>query len=184
MSLQIKHSSCGVGACKAKILREKLGLVITAYKAPLTALRVMLVAERVGDVSSGDTKDVLGKQIIIESPESHVLGYLMLVRPRTIGDCLRHLLPCDPVQVGVEMIYDLGIEAGAGGARHDNRLEGTVRDVIFKGQFSDYFVRVANGAELVVSAPPSLPGVERGSGVTLGWSGEAADVFEATDGGP
>lgn len=77
------------------------------------------------------------------------------------------------------------IEAGAGGARHDNRLEGTVRDVIFKGQFSDYFVRVANGAELVVSAPPSLPGVERGSGVTLGWSGEAADVFAATeDDGP
>lgn len=77
------------------------------------------------------------------------------------------------------------IEAGAGGARHDNRLEGTVRDVIFKGQFSDYFVRVANGAELVVSAPPSLPGVERGSGVTLGWSGEAADVFAVTeDDGP
>ena len=77
------------------------------------------------------------------------------------------------------------LSAGAGGARHDNRLEGTVRDVIFKGQFADYLVRTANRAELVVSAPPSLPGIERGSRVTLGWSEEAADVFAVTeDDGP
>ena len=62
-----------------------------------------------------------------------------------------------------------------------NRLEGTVRDVIFKGQFADYFVRTVNGAELVVSGPPSLPGVERGSSVVLGWTAEAADVFPAKD---
>jgi ABC-type Fe3+/spermidine/putrescine transport system ATPase subunit len=60
-----------------------------------------------------------------------------------------------------------------------NRLEGRVRDIIFKGQFADYFVRVGKDAELVVSAPPALPGIERGSSVQLIWSDQAADVFKA-----
>ena len=66
-----------------------------------------------------------------------------------------------------------------------NRLDGTVRDIIFKGQFADYFVRVASGAELVVSAPPALPGIARGGPARLSWSHEAADVFKAPSrGGP
>ena len=74
-------------------------------------------------------------------------------------------------------------EAGKidGGGDSDNRLEGTVRDIIFKGQLADYLVRMANGAELVVSGPPALPGVERGGRVVLGWSREAADIFAAPD---
>ncbi len=61
-----------------------------------------------------------------------------------------------------------------------NRLPGSVRDIIFKGQFADYFVRVGAGAELVVSAPPALPNIVRGSDVHLTWSDQAADVFKAT----
>ena len=64
-----------------------------------------------------------------------------------------------------------GLSAGG------NHLPGTVRDIIFKGQFADYHVRVANQAELVVSAPPALTGIERGSAVTLSWPADAADVF-------
>ena len=67
-------------------------------------------------------------------------------------------------------------------AEHENRLEGTVRDIIFKGQFADYFVRAGNDEELVVSAPPTLPGITRGSRVTLGWPAEAADMFVAPGG--
>ena len=66
-----------------------------------------------------------------------------------------------------------------GGAAAANRLDGTVRDIIFKGQFSDYFVRMQNGSELVVSAPPALPGIARGGPARLSWSDEAADVFKA-----
>ena len=64
----------------------------------------------------------------------------------------------------------------------ENRLEGSVRDVIFKGQFADYLVRVGAGAELVVSAPPALPGIARGASVQLSWSDQAADVFKAPPG--
>jgi ABC-type Fe3+/spermidine/putrescine transport system ATPase subunit len=65
----------------------------------------------------------------------------------------------------------------------ENRLEGRVRDIIFKGQFSDYFVRMKNGVELVVSAPPALPGIVRGGPAQLAWSDQAADVFRAPPGG-
>ena len=67
-------------------------------------------------------------------------------------------------------------------AAGENRLQGTVRDIIFKGQFADYHVRAANRAELVVSAPPTLTGVERGSSVALSWPAQAADVFAADHG--
>ncbi len=70
-----------------------------------------------------------------------------------------------------------------GGGAAENRLEGSVRDIIFKGQFSDYFVRMENGAELVVSAPPALPGIARGGSVQLLWYDQAADVFSAPTGG-
>jgi ABC-type Fe3+/spermidine/putrescine transport system ATPase subunit len=66
----------------------------------------------------------------------------------------------------------------------ENRLQGSVRDLIFKGHFSDYLIRVGTGAELVVSAPPALPGIARGGAVQLSWSDQAADVFEAPPGEP
>ncbi len=75
---------------------------------------------------------------------------------------------------------DLGVSADL----VENQLEATVRDIIFKGQFADYLVRVGDGSELVVSAPPALPGVERGGRVRLGWPSTAADVFRAPDGAP
>ena len=87
----------------------------------------------------------------------------------------------DPVEMYIKS-ERIAIGTGADGARHENRLEGTVRDIIFKGQFADYFVRTGNGSELVVSAPPTLPGVTRGSRVILGWPVAAADVFVVEDG--
>lgn len=70
---------------------------------------------------------------------------------------------------------DLGVSADL----VENQLEGRVRDIIFKGQFADYLVRVGESSELVVSAPPALPGIERGARVRLGWASAAADVFRA-----
>ena len=74
------------------------------------------------------------------------------------------------------------LEAGADGESAANRLAGTVRDIIFKGQFADYLVRVDNEAELLVSGPPSHPEIARGTRVTLSWDEEAADMFVVPDG--
>lgn len=78
----------------------------------------------------------------------------------------------------------IGIAPAGTGGTADNRLEGTVRDIIFKGQFADYLVRLSNGREIVVSGPPELPGVARGGRVEVAWPYEAVDVFAVPDGGP
>jgi ABC-type Fe3+/spermidine/putrescine transport system ATPase subunit len=66
--------------------------------------------------------------------------------------------------------------ADAGGG-FDNCIEGTVRDIIFKGQIADYLIQLPNEAELVVSGPPELPDVARGSRVAVHWAAEAAIAF-------
>ncbi len=70
-------------------------------------------------------------------------------------------------------------EAAAGGG---NRIDGTLRDVIFKGQYADYLVVLANGAELTVSGAPDLAGIAPRSAVTLSWAPEAGDAFAAGNG--
>ena len=60
-----------------------------------------------------------------------------------------------------------------------NRLVGNLRDIIFKGQHSDYFVILENGEELVVSAATDLPGVKIRQPVELCWLPEAGDAFLA-----
>ena len=60
--------------------------------------------------------------------------------------------------------------AGAGlGAGLANRLDGTLRDVIFKGPYLDCLVELGSGQELTVSAPPETPGLVRGAAVEIGW---------------
>lgn len=58
-----------------------------------------------------------------------------------------------------------------------NRLVGTLRDVIFKGQYADYFVILANGAELMVSGSPGLPDISPHAPVELSWAPDAGDAF-------
>ena len=60
-----------------------------------------------------------------------------------------------------------------------NRIEGVLRDVIFKGQYADYFVRLEDGVELIVSGPPARESLRQGQGVTLTWPADAADLFAA-----
>ncbi len=62
-----------------------------------------------------------------------------------------------------------------------NHLNGTLRDVIFKGPYLDCLVALGNGQELTVSAPPETPGLARGAAVTIGWNPEAAAVFPAEE---
>jgi ABC-type Fe3+/spermidine/putrescine transport system ATPase subunit len=55
------------------------------------------------------------------------------------------------------------------------QIEGVLRDVIFKGQYLDHFVRLPDGRELVVSGPQH--DLAAGSRVWLSWPAQAGDAF-------
>ena len=60
---------------------------------------------------------------------------------------------------------------------NENRLEGTLRDIIFKGQYSAYFVVLKNGEELVVNAATEIPELQIRHPVEISWAPEAGDAF-------
>jgi ABC-type Fe3+/spermidine/putrescine transport system ATPase subunit len=62
-----------------------------------------------------------------------------------------------------------------------NRLEGVLRDVIFKGPYLDCLVALGNQCELTVSAPPETVGLARGAVVWIGWPPDAAAAFAADE---
>ncbi len=75
------------------------------------------------------------------------------------------------------------IMAGSGEPGGDgyNRLEGVLRDVIFKGPYVDCLVALRNRRELTVSAPPETVGLVRGGNVWIAWTPEAAAAFRADE---
>lgn len=56
-------------------------------------------------------------------------------------------------------------------------IHGVLRDIIFKGQYADYFVTLEDSNELVASAPPGTVNLVPHSEVTLTWRSQVADVF-------
>jgi ABC-type Fe3+/spermidine/putrescine transport system ATPase subunit len=72
-------------------------------------------------------------------------------------------------------------ESGLSGDNPYNRLEGVLRDLIFKGPYVDCLVALPNRRELTVSAPPETVGLARGGSVWIGWTPEAAAAFRAND---
>ena len=61
------------------------------------------------------------------------------------------------------------------------RINGTLRDIIFKGQHSDYFVVLENGAELIGSAAADPEAVKIGHAVEICWLPQEGDAFRAED---
>jgi ABC-type Fe3+/spermidine/putrescine transport system ATPase subunit len=59
----------------------------------------------------------------------------------------------------------------------ENRLRGRLRDIIFKGQYSDYLVEIEHGAELVVSGSPDLRAIKPSDSVEVTWPVDAGDCF-------
>ena len=156
---------------------EQVGPKLEVYNAPATRF----VATFVGAANR------LAGRVIGRDGEHLRIDWDGLVLTGRDGDGARDAGDGDPVGVYLKS-ERIRLRPGAppageaDAAAGENRLAGTVRDVIFKGQFADYHVRVANRAELVVSAPPTLIGIERGAAVTLSWPAGAADVFAATGG--
>ncbi len=62
-------------------------------------------------------------------------------------------------------------------AVNENHLEGRLRDIIFKGQYSAYFVVLKNGEELVVNAATEMPELQIRHPVEISWAPEAGDAF-------
>jgi putative spermidine/putrescine transport system ATP-binding protein/spermidine/putrescine transport system ATP-binding protein len=62
-------------------------------------------------------------------------------------------------------------------AQGENRFEATLRDIIFKGQHSAYFVVLENGEELIVNAATEMPSLKIRHAVEVGWLPEAGDAF-------
>ncbi|CAN5141480.1 N/A [soil metagenome] len=62
--------------------------------------------------------------------------------------------------------------------RQAGDLIGSVRDAIFKGQYTDYLVRLGNGTEITVSGPQEW-GYKPGETVGVKWLAEGCDAFPA-----
>jgi len=74
------------------------------------------------------------------------------------------------------------IRIGAPGALADqnghlNRLQGRLRDVIFKGQYADYLVELDPETELTVTAGGDIPGIAPHATVEIAWPAAASDCF-------
>jgi ABC-type Fe3+/spermidine/putrescine transport system ATPase subunit len=61
----------------------------------------------------------------------------------------------------------------------DNRMDGVLRDVIFKGQTANYFIRLANGAEIVASGTPRALSLRPGDPVSVRWAAAEGSSFVA-----
>jgi putative spermidine/putrescine transport system ATP-binding protein len=85
--------------------------------------------------------------------------------------------------VGQRMLFSLKYEdvelvAGTGSDGASGRkLCGTLRDIIFKGQTANYFIRLANGAEIVASGTPRVLSLQPGESVVARWPATAGSSF-------
>jgi len=73
----------------------------------------------------------------------------------------------------------IGAPGTLAGDEDVNRLEGRLRDVIFKGQYADYLVQIDDETELTVAATVDLPGVALREPVEVAWPVSVADCFAA-----
>ncbi len=87
------------------------------------------------------------------------------------GDRIAYYLRSEKMQIG---------PPGCAGNNPDEMiLAATLRDIIFKGQYSDYFVLLANGEEMVISDIPDIQDISPGSPVEIHWRPEAGFSFPA-----
>jgi len=88
-----------------------------------------------------------------------------------LGDQVEYFLRSEKMEIGRP--GDFGQPAG------EMVLSGTLRDIIFKGQYSDYFVVLGNGEEMVVSDIPDVGGISIGARVDIHWHPSAGFSFPA-----
>lgn len=146
---------------------EQVGPKLELYESP----RTRFVAAFVGSANrvQGKIRGIEGSVARIDWDGNELLG--AAPEGAAVGDSVDYFIK--PERIAIEPIE------GARMAGGHTRLEARLRDVIFKGQYSDYIVTLENGSELVISGPPALEGLRPRAGVVLHWAAEVADVFPA-----
>jgi len=89
------------------------------------------------------------------------------------GDMAEYFIKCERIAV-------TSGDAPSGG--DENRIEGRLSDVIFKGQTADYLVTLPNGAQLTVSDASQRSEFRRGDAVAVAWRFDAGQAFRARAG--
>ncbi len=144
---------------------EQVGVKIEVYRNPRTAF----VASFVGQANrfEGRLVETMG-----ELARMDWRGHSILV-PRP-----RDLAAGAGVQYSVKY-EDLEIAGGVNGFDLEgrNRLDGTLRDIIFKGQTANYIIALAEGVEIVASGTPRALNLRPQEPVVVHWPVSAGSSF-------
>jgi putative spermidine/putrescine transport system ATP-binding protein/spermidine/putrescine transport system ATP-binding protein len=97
---------------------------------------------------------------------------IVVPRPTAVveGDRISFSIKYEDVEVVRAGDHIASIAAG-------NRLDGRLRDIIFKGQVTNYFITLPNGAEIVASGTPRLLALEPGDAVSVCWAAGTGATF-------
>ncbi|MSP82419.1 MAG: ABC transporter ATP-binding protein [Alphaproteobacteria bacterium] len=142
---------------------EQVAPKLDVYIAPATAF----VASFVGHANRlrGNLRDGMLDW------KGHRLA-LPKIEGATDGDAIDYFIKCEHLTIA---------PAGTSVGANLNRVDGTIRDIIFKGQVADHLVVLGDGTEIVVSEAASLPRVKAGDAVSITWAPDAGRSFRALD---
>jgi len=131
----------------------------------------------------GQSNHLAGALVAVEDARARMdWGGLEIRVPRpdgaAVGDRVEYFVKSERIGLIAEPE-----EASSEGAAEpgENRLAGTLRDVIFKGQIADYFIALDNGTEIVVSDASVAAGLPSRSRVLAHWPVSAGQCFLADD---
>ncbi len=144
---------------------EQVAPKLEVYTAPATAFVASFV---------GHANRLRGKLVAVDACEASMAwGGARVTVPRpdgaAAGDSVEYFVKCE----------HLGIAPRAVPTASGNRLDGTLRDIIFKGQVADYMVTLSDGTEIVVSEPATVPRLKPQEPVAVTWLVEAGHCFRA-----
>jgi putative spermidine/putrescine transport system ATP-binding protein/spermidine/putrescine transport system ATP-binding protein len=145
---------------------EQVAPTLDLYDAPATAF----VASFVGHSNRmrGRLRSVNGQRAEIDW--NGIAFAVPSIGNAVAGDAVEYFVKCEHLSV---------VPAAAATSAGENRVEGKLRDIIFKGQIADYIVVLANGAELVISEAAGPRRVKAGDAVAVTWAPEAGQSFRA-----
>jgi putative spermidine/putrescine transport system ATP-binding protein/spermidine/putrescine transport system ATP-binding protein len=148
---------------------EQVGPKLDLYNHP----RTRFVASFLGSPNHirGQIKTIKGNTAILNWKGLDL--NITALKNMTVGDTIDYFLKHERI-----FIQACGETRAFEG---ENHIKGTLRDVIFKGQHSAYFVTLENKEELVVNAATELPGIQIRDPVEIRWPPEAGDAFPAEE---
>jgi putative spermidine/putrescine transport system ATP-binding protein/spermidine/putrescine transport system ATP-binding protein len=134
------------------------------YSNPATAFVAAFVghSNRIEGVVSG----VAGAQAKLTWNGTEVI--VPLPKQSTVGDRAVFFVKYEDIGISRERTAS---------ANPENRLEGKLRDIIFKGQVANYFITLPNGAEIVASGAPRAMSIRPGEPVYASWEAGRGSSF-------